>query len=183
MADQDLTPTPPLPPSMADVRTVTEEHPERHEHSDVSIRGITYTAIGITIVAVIVHTLLWVLQNRYLARQEVQNRQVRRTLLEPAPQEPPADVPRLQGLPGYHAPTPMADMDAFRDAIARELTTYGRSPDGTYHIPVEAAVRVALEQNAFPTRQAAPSTGAAATTQPAGTGSPQPQQGGSHGTR
>ena len=37
-----------------------EEHPERHEHSDVSVRGIWITVGAVFIVTILVHVLLYV---------------------------------------------------------------------------------------------------------------------------
>jgi hypothetical protein len=130
-----------------------DEHPERHEHTDVSVRGITYTAIGIVVVTLVALLIIAVVQSSFLRAQQEDNQRARRTALEPVEQRPPADVPPLQGLQSWHAATPRNDMDLFRQQNVRQLSTYGQRPDGTAHIPVRRAMELALERGAFPARQ------------------------------
>jgi|SRR5688500_2290718 hypothetical protein len=143
-----------------------EEHPERHEHSDVSVRGIWITVGAIMLTTLVVHVLLYVVFFAYEGAQARQDEVERRSAITDVVQGPPAEVPRLQGIASYNAETPSADLLRMRTENQNIVNRYGKSADGRLHIPVSTAIDIALKQNMFPARAGA--TTQAATTQPAG---------------
>ena len=74
---------------------IPEEHPERHEHSDVSVRGIWITVGAVFIVTILVHILLYVVFFAYEGAQAKLDESERRSVFPDQRAEPPAGVPRL----------------------------------------------------------------------------------------
>ena len=146
-----------------------EEHPERHEHTDVSVRGIWVTVGAVIITTVIVHVIMYVVFFAYEGDQARQDEVERRSAITDVVQGPPAEVPRLQGIAGFNAETPSADLLRMRTENDGIVNRYGKSPDGRLHIPVSNAIDLALRQNMFPARGGSgAATTQPATTQPAG---------------
>jgi hypothetical protein len=143
-----------------------EEHPERHEHSDVSVRGIWITVGAILLTALAVHVLLYVVFFAYEGAQARQDEVERRSAITDVVQGPPTEVPRLQGISSYNAETPSADLLRMRTENQNIVNQYGKSADGRLHIPVTTAIDLALKQNIFPARGGAATQ--PATTQPVG---------------
>lgn len=174
MAEQTPTPTthpyasPTTPPGhVVHHAEMPEEHPERHEHSDVSVRGIWITVAAIAVTAVIVHVLLYVLFFAYESAQKAEDEAERRSAIE-AVTGPPSEVPRLQGIQGLHADTPAVDMMKLEQENRRLLNSYARTEDGRARIPINRAMDLALERNLFPVRAGAAAATTQSTTQPAG---------------
>ena len=145
-----------------------EEHPERHEHTDVSVRGIWVTVGAVIITTLIVHVIMYVVFFAYEGDQARQDEVERRSAITDVVQGPPAEVPRLQGIASYNAETPSADLLRMRTENQNVVNRYGKSADGRLHIPVSSAIDLALKQNMFPARGGGSATTQPATTQPAG---------------
>ena len=150
-----------------------EEHPERHEHTDVSVRGIWITVGSILVVTAIVHVLLYVVFFAYEGAQARQDELERRSALDirPEDQGPPKEIARLQGIESFNADTPAVDNQRMELENRRLTRTWGQTPDGKVRIPIDRAMQIALERKLFPARQGAGTTSTQqATTQPAGGG-------------
>ena len=144
-----------------------EEHPERHEHSDVSVRGIWITVGAVIITTVIVHVIMYVVFFAYEGDQARQDDVERRSAITDVVQGPPTEVPRLQGIASYNAETPSADLLRMRTENKSIVHGWGKTPDGRNHIPISRAIEIAAERSdMFPVRAGA--TTQPATTQPAG---------------
>lgn len=170
MSERDSTPTtadyasPTTPSHAVHHAEMPEEHPERHEHSDVSIRGIWITVGAIMLTALIVHVLLYVVFFAYEGAQKAEDEAGRRSAITDAVAGPPQDVPRLQGIERFNDETPSVHNLKMEAENHRLLNSYAKTPDGTVRIPVNRAMDIALERNLFPARGATTQ----ATTQPAG---------------
>ena len=137
---------------------IPEEHPERHEHSDVSVRGIWITVGAVILTTLAVHVLMYVVFFAYEGAQAAEDRADRRSALDMAPTEkgPPKDVPRLQGIDKYNANTPSEDLLKMRQENRAVVNGWGKSADGRVHIPIDRAMELSLQKNIFPAR--APAT-------------------------
>ncbi len=123
------------------------EHPDvRHEPSDVNVRAIILTGIGIVILAAILYILLWLLF------EALSDRQVGLHLPPPPladrPSGPLPPEPRLQSSPS----TDLREMRAEEDAI---LHSYGWVDEqaGVVRIPIERAMKL-LAERGLPVRPA-----------------------------
>jgi hypothetical protein len=75
--------------------------------------------------------------------------------------------PRLQGVPGFSDNNDRQDLQDLRDRYAAQLNGYGRDADArAAHIPIEAAMDLALRRKMFPVAPGADATGSAAPTPP-----------------
>ena len=157
-------------PAVVHHAEMPEEHPERHEHSDVSVRGIWITVGAVLFTTIAVHVVMYVVFFAYEGAQAKQDDAERRSAITDVIQGPPLEVPRLQGIEGYNAETPSADNVRMRTENRAIVNGYGKSADGRLHIPVSTAIDLALKQNMFPARagDGGATTQKAAATQPAG---------------
>lgn len=137
-----------------------DEHPERHEHSDVSVRGIWITVGAIILTALVVHVLMYVVFFAYESAQAEVDEAERRSAITDVVAGPPREVPRLQGIQSYNADTPSVDQLKLEQENRQLLNRYATAPDGRVRIPINRAMDLALEKNLFPARRA--------TTQPGG---------------
>ena len=157
-----------------------EEHPERHEHTDVSVRGIWITVGAIVLTTLVVMVIMYVVFFAYERAQAAQDQAERRSAIQDTLAGPPEDVPRLQGIEGYNAATPSSDMIQMDRETESLVEGYGKTPDGRIRIPVNKAMEIALKQNLFPVREGAGTAGSPATrprnasTQPSGGGHDSP---------
>ncbi len=142
-----------------------EEHPERHEHSDVSVRGIWITVGAVIMTALIVHVLIYFVFFAYENAQAEQDEAERRSAITDSVDGPPREVPRLQGIPHFNDDTPAVDQMKTEAENRRLLNSYARTPDGRVRIPINRAMDIALEQNLFPARDGRGMGGNGATTQ------------------
>jgi hypothetical protein len=141
MAEQNSTPMP-------------EEHPERHEQSDVSIRGLTIFFIAFVVVAVIVHLGLWLLFDAFEQREQALDLARQQSAIPlPQPRVPvegvwPEGVPRLQGVPSFHAATPAQDMSRMlvEDQQRLHLEHPLPNPDGTARIAIDRAMELVIQR-------------------------------------
>ena len=67
-----------------------DEHPENHEHSDVSVRGIAITMTALVVVGLIVHVGLWVLFGVYERQADDVDQQRQLTDIPAAQRQRPA---------------------------------------------------------------------------------------------
>jgi len=135
-----------------------EEHPDRHEHSDVSVKGIWITVGAVFLVTALVHVLIYVVFFTYEGAQAKQDESERRSVFPDQRAEPPDGIPRLQGIDGYNAPTPAEDLVKMRAENKAIVHAYGKTADGRQYIPIDRAMQIASEksQDLFPAR--APAT-------------------------
>jgi hypothetical protein len=108
-----------------------------HEHRDISLRLIVWSGIGFLVAAVVIHLGVWWLFEFYRTRDE--QRDVRRTLVEPPSPIPPE--PRLQI-------TPEADLAAYLQSQRQILNSYGwvSRDQGRVRIPIDRAMELVVEQ-------------------------------------
>ena len=141
---------------------IPEEHPERHEQSDVSVRGIWITVGAVFLVTLIVHVIMYVVFFAYESAQAEQDESERRSAFEDRRAEPPPGIPRLQGIDSYNPETPAEDLLKMRQENRVIVNNYGKTPDGRTYIPIDRAMQIAGEKadKLFPARAPA--------TQPAG---------------
>jgi hypothetical protein len=154
--------TPAAPPVHVHHAQIPEEHPERHEHSDVSVRGIWITVGAVFLVTLIVHVIMYVVFFAYEGAQAKEDEAQRRSAFEDKRAEPPAGIPRLQGIDTFNAATPAEELVKLRQENRAIVNSWGATPDGRNHIPIDRAMQIALEnqKQLFPSRAPA--------TQPAG---------------
>lgn len=124
------------------------EHPEQHEHKDISIGLVIKIGVVVVIFAIIVHVGLYMLFQFY-RRDEARSDRIfdRTALTDERPQR--IDIP-IQGIPGYHTNTPVEDMRALRQEYDQALSTYGPTNEPGYvRIPIDRAMQLAIERNLF----------------------------------
>ena len=127
----------------------SDEHfgnPEvRHEDSDVNIGGILAFAVGLIVVAAIVHVAMWLLFRFFDVREARQNTIAYPLAVQQEQRLPPE--PRLQT-------NPRQDLQDLRAAEHDILTTYGwvDKNAGTVRIPIDEAIKLTL-QRGLPARQ------------------------------
>ncbi|HEV2296262.1 MAG TPA: hypothetical protein VGR35_20625 [Tepidisphaeraceae bacterium] len=141
-----------------------EEHPERHEHTDVSVRGIWITVGSIVVVAALVHVMLYVVFFAYEGAQAREDDAERRSAITDMVQGPPEEIPRLQGIHTFNEDTPSVDQLKMEQENRRLLNSYATTDNDQVRIPINRAMDIALERNLFPARGATTTV----TTQPAG---------------
>ena len=140
---------------MADLNHENREHLENlanpdvhHEHSDVDIRAILTFGVALTIVAVVVHLLIYVLFGYFESRERVQAPAEYPLAAAQGHREPPE--PRLQTDPRQD----LADLRAKEDDT---LTSYGwvDRNAGVVRIPIDQAMQLTL-QRGLPSRTEQP---------------------------
>jgi hypothetical protein len=115
-----------------------------HETSDINIRGVFAFGIGLTVTAIVIYGLIWLLFAYFAGREARQ----------PAPAYPLAmgqtrvpPEPRLQT-------NPRQDLRDLRTTEETTLTTYGwvDKNSGTVRIPIDRAMQLTVERG-LPARQ------------------------------
>ncbi len=122
------------------LRTTDKENPQvSHEHTDVNVRGILIFGVGLIVLAVVAHLLLWWLFDYFSARDQKQTQPRVPTVSRPQKELPPE--PRLQVSPARD----MNEMRASEDAI---LHSYGwvDQKTNTVRIPIEQAMKLIVEK-------------------------------------
>lgn len=124
------------------------EHPEQHEHSDVSIRGLAIFFTIFIIFGIAAHVLLYYVYWGYDSLEEKQKAPQSAIRQEPVrPQIP------LQGVPSLSEKSPAQDT---RDYLSREeiiLRNYGPTTQpGVGRIPIARAMDLVIEQDLLKTR-------------------------------
>jgi len=123
------------------------DNPEvAHEASDVNIRAIAGFAIGLVVVAIVIHfALYWLLA--YYSKREAELREPI-TYVEPGDEPPPA--PRLQV-------APQADLAELRAAEEQALHSYGwiDRDKNIVRLPIDRAMEIIAERG-LPFRKQTP---------------------------
>ena len=141
----------PLPPEQLEYHAPhTDAHPERHEHSDVPIRPLAISLAAIAFILAGSFVFLYFLFFHYKGQQDAL--EVKRTNVPDA--KPLIEGPRLQGVPGFSDKHPKDELKDQRDAYRAELESYGKTPDGFAQVPVDTAMRLAIERGMFKTAPA-----------------------------
>jgi hypothetical protein len=122
-----------------------DHEPPHHETSDVNLRAILGFLAGLTIAAVFINFIVWLLFTYFSVREARQPAPVFPLAVQKENRLPPE--PRLQAHP----------RDDLRDLRAREdeiLTTYGwvDQSAGVVRIPIDRAMKLAVERG-LPVRQ------------------------------
>jgi hypothetical protein len=123
-----------------------DENPEvHHEESDVNFRAILGFGVGLIVVALVIHVMMWVLLGYFEAREGQQGPRMYPLAVGQENRLPPE--PRLQTNPRED----LAELRAREDAL---LHTYGwvDRNAGIVRIPIETAMKVTLERG-LPSRQ------------------------------
>jgi len=150
----------PLPPEQLEYHAPhTDAHPERHEHSDVPIRPLAISLAAIAFILAGSFVFLYFLFFHYKGQQDAL--EVKRTNVPDA--KPLIEGPRLQGVPGFSDKHPKDELKDQRDAYRAELESYGKTPDGFAQVPVDTAMRLAIERGMFKTAPARHGPGGATT--------------------
>ena len=110
-----------------------------HEESDVDIRAILTFGVALTIVAVVVHLLIYVLFGYFNSRESVQTRTTYPLAAEQERREPPE--PRLQTDPRQD----LADLRAREDDALASYGWVDRNA-GVVRIPIDQAMTLTLER-------------------------------------
>ena len=116
-----------------------------HEISDVSIPDIVKFGVGLMLLAIVTHILMWGLYRYFAARVPgTQSIGIARDRLPPEP--------RLQGAPG-HEIHPVDELNSMLAAEESVLTTYAwvAQANGTARIPIEQAIKM-LAERGLPSR-------------------------------
>ena len=116
-----------------------------HEISDVSIPDIVKFGVGLMLLAIVTHILMWGLYRYFAVRVPgTQSIGIARDRLPPEP--------RLQGAPG-HEIHPVDELNSMLAAEESLLTTYAwiAQASGTARIPIEQAIKM-LAERGLPSR-------------------------------
>ena len=107
-----------------------EQHPERHEHTDVPTRPLKLFFAITIVLAIVIHIGLYVLFGTFdQAEQERDSKERQRSALARSREEKLPPEPRLQGVPSLHERTPREDMEVMRRENDTLLNGYGLSAD------------------------------------------------------
>jgi len=129
------------------------EHPERHEPTDIDSGPLVKTGVIFLFAGVIILLAVFAVLRHY--ERTATRADDNLTQIPGATPLPPE--PRLQGVPGFHAPVPRADMEQLRRESEERLSTYGKSDDANFvRIPIDRAMQILAERNMNPTTQKSP---------------------------
>ena len=119
-----------------------------HEHSDVNVWMIVQFAIWLTLSALVVHVLMWVMFRVFVTQREAAS--VPEFPLAIGQEHRLPAAPRLQRFPAN-------EMDEFRTGESERLNSYGwiDRNAGTVHIPIDDAMRLTIERG-LPARAQSP---------------------------
>ena len=108
-----------------------------YEHTDANVWVIAKFGIWLAITAIVVHVGIWLMWTMLIRQAQVTRE----------PQYPLATEPRLPPEPRLQQ-FPANEIDDFRRAESRRLTTYGyvNKEAGVVHIPIEEAMRLTVER-------------------------------------
>lgn len=150
----------------------------RHETSDVNVRAIVLVAVGMVVLAVVLHVGIWGVFEYYKAREERHKRPVfplaARDAARPIDQRlddigrgpTGAREPRLEGLQPVTGPYPYTMSNPLAGAESAR-TASGTSPErlseygwvdrgrGLVHIPIDKAIQILVERGTFRTAHGA----------------------------
>lgn len=119
------------------------------EQRDINIRAVAGFIVGLLVVAVVVHVLMWLLFDYFAGRATRED--------PPRPPLSAGDAPRLPPEPRLQT-TPVADLQRIRRDERARLETYGwiDRTAGTVHMPIDRAMQLLLERGLPPTTSAPP---------------------------
>ena len=119
-----------------------------HEHSDVNVWMIVQFAIWLTLSALVVHVLMWVMFRVFVTQREAAS--VPEFPLAVGQEHRLPAAPRLQRFPAN-------EMYEFRTGENERLNRYGwiDRNAGTVHIPINEAMRLTIERG-LPARAQSP---------------------------
>ena len=127
---------------------MAEEPHGHHETSDISVGGVFAFAVGLVVVAVAIHVIVWALFRYFNARESAQAAPIYPLAVGLSNRQPPE--PRLQT-------NPREDLRALREHEDDLLTRY-RWVDrqaGIVRIPIDQAIKITAARG-LPARQAPP---------------------------
>lgn len=125
------------------------EHPERHEHSDLSVTGLAIVfivgAISVGVVLVICYFTFWFFQETRTHAEVPRTSIVNEPIVTPEP--------RIQGIPGYHTNLDWQDLNKMMQHVDWVLASYGKTSEPGYvHIPIDQAMTLALKDGTYKVR-------------------------------
>lgn len=127
-----------------------EQHPERHEQSDVSIRSLTLFLI--IFATVLVGTMIGLVYLYTGFDSLAWESRVPRSAVKVEPSMPA--IP-LQGIPGFHDNSPARDTERYIEAQKMLLATGGPTTQpGFVRIPIDDAMQVVIDRKMLLTRPA-----------------------------
>jgi len=152
-----------------------QHHEAEAFDSEISLKGITYTTIGLVAIVVVSSILMWWMLRGFQKYDE--RRDIRPSAIEIAnPQQPPP-APRLQVAPGFEVINPQEggqppsksdreDMEGERENEDKALSQPGwvDQRQGIVRVPIETAMQMVAQRGLAPLGAAAPA------------GAPQPPQ-------
>ena len=123
-----------------------------HEHTDVNVWMIVQFAIWLTLSALVVHVLMWVMFRVFVTQREAAS--VSEFPLAVGQEHRLPAEPRLQRFPAN-------EMSTFRTGENERLNSYGwiDRNAGTVHIPIDEAMRLTIERG-LPARAPSPAEAA-----------------------
>lgn len=124
------------------------EHPEQHEHSDVSARGLTIFFAIFIVFALAAHVLLYYVYwgfDSIEAKHKAPQSAIR--------QEPAKPLIPLQGVPGLHAQSPAQDTRDYVNSQEIILRNYAPTTQpGIGQIPIARAMDLLVERDMLKSR-------------------------------
>lgn len=148
----------------------TEQHPEHHEHHDIHVKPLIWFVVIFFAATIAIHIgLYWVFWIYKSNTEPASNiRQVSGDVA--SEMKPVVPEPRVQGIDAlspapdgtmkpYHKNTPREDTFEMKRQTENWLESSGESAEkGYYHIPIEAAMRLAVERKLIKPRTGPAST-------------------------
>jgi hypothetical protein len=129
-----------------------QEHPERHEPTDIDTGGLKRFGIIAAIAGIVIPIALFVIL-RFYERTAI-HPDVERVQPELRRSAPVPPEPRIQGVPGLHDAVPRADMEALRREHEQRLSTYGPTDNPNFvRIPIDRAMQILADRQMKPTTQ------------------------------
>lgn len=130
----------------------SDEHPERHEHTDMSVLGVGLVILGGAIFCAITFVFVYFL---FIAFTDIDKHFIDNPALTAikTPRIQPKE-PRIQGLPGYHANLPWQDTADMKIQVNHDLTTYGKTANNDFvRIPIAEAMQSIVSDNSLKVRE------------------------------
>ena len=120
------------------------QQPHTHERTDIATRPLWVFMGFFIVITILIHVGLYVLFFAYERSESEQDKQRTRSAVNQPNTGPPE--PRLQGIPGFHVPTPREDQIRMREEDTKRLSAYGPEENGFAKIPIDRAIDLLLER-------------------------------------
>jgi hypothetical protein len=120
------------------------QQPHAHEHTDIATRPLWVFMGFFIVVTILIHVGLYVLFFAYERSESEQDKDRTRSAVNQPSTGPPE--PRLQGIPGFHVPTPREDQQRMRVEDRQRLTSYAPEQNGFAKIPIDRAIDLLVER-------------------------------------